>query len=69
VSANDVDFPIDVVLYRNGSFQMVETRYDKKHLESISEQWAEELKTALNRISNEWMDAAFNKIPIQNENA
>jgi putative proteasome-type protease len=38
-------------------------------MESISEQWAEELKTALNRISNEWMDAAFNKIPIQNENA
>jgi putative proteasome-type protease len=69
VSANDVDFPIDVVLYRSGSFQMVETRYDKKHMESISEQWAEELKTALNRISNEWMDAAFNKIPIQNENA
>ena len=68
VSANDVDFPIDVVLYRNNSFEMIEQRYDKKHMESISEQWAEELKTALNRIPNEWMDDAFNKIPSQNEN-
>jgi putative proteasome-type protease len=69
VSANDVDFPIDVVLYRNNSFEMVQQRYDKKHMESISEQWAEELKTALNRISNDWMDAVFNKIPVPNEDA
>lgn len=69
VSANDVDFPIDVVLYRNNSFEMAEQRYDKKHMESISEQWAEELKIALNRISNEWMDAAFDKISSPNEDA
>lgn len=68
VSANDVDFPIDVVLYRNNSFEMVEQRYDKKRMESISEQWAEELKTALNRIPDGWMDDAFNKIPSPNEN-
>ena len=67
VSANDVDFPIDVVLYRNNSFEMIEQRYDKKHMESISEQWAEELKTALNRIPDEWMDDAFNKMSSQNE--
>lgn len=66
VSANDVDFPIDVALYRNNSFEMIEHRYDKKNLESISEKWAEELKTALNRIPNDWMDAAFNKIPVHN---
>jgi putative proteasome-type protease len=63
-SANDVDFPIDVVLYRNNSFGMAEHRYTKKDLENISEQWAEELKTALNRIPNNWMDAAFNEIDL-----
>jgi len=68
-SANDVDFPIDVVLYRNNSFGMVEHRYSKKDLERISEQWAEELKTALNRIPNDWMDAAFNEIPAPGEDA
>ncbi|MCC9168933.1 peptidase [Pontibacter harenae] len=65
-SANDVDFPIDVVLYRNNSFQMVEHRYDKKDLESVSEGWAEELKKALKNIPNDWMDAAFDKIPVPN---
>jgi len=67
VSANDVDFPIDVVLYKNNSFEMTEHRFTKKDLENISEQWAEELKTALNRIPDDWMDVAFKKINIANE--
>lgn len=66
-SANDVDFPIDVALYRNNSFDMVEHRYTKKDLESISEQWAEELKAALDHIPNEWMEAAFSQIKTPNE--
>ncbi len=66
-SANDVDFPIDVALYRNNSFSMIEHRYTKKDLESISEQWAKELKTALNRIPNDWMEVAFNDAPVPNE--
>jgi len=66
-SANDVDFPIDVVLYRNNSFGMIEHRYGKKDLENISERWAEELKNALNKIPEDWMDEAFNKAPLPNE--
>ena len=66
-SANDVDFPIDVVLYKNNSFGMIEHRYTKKDLESISERWAEELKAALSRIPNDWMEIAFNDVPVPNE--
>ena len=62
VSSNNVDFPIDVALYKAGSFHIVETRYEKKDLEYISTQWAEELKTALENISEDWMDDAFNKL-------
>ena len=69
VSANDVDFPIDVVLYPNNSFEMVEHRYNKKDLENISDQWADELKRALDNIPEEWMDAAFNKIEASKEKA
>jgi putative proteasome-type protease len=68
VSANDVDFPIDVALYRNNSFEMIEHRYTKKDLEQISEQWAEELKEALNRIPDGWMENAFSKVNSANEN-
>jgi putative proteasome-type protease len=62
VSSNNVDFPIDVALYRKDSFHMIEKRYEKKDLEYISTQWAEELKAALGHISEEWMDSAFDKL-------
>ncbi|MBC7921368.1 MAG: peptidase [Ferruginibacter sp.] len=63
VSANDVDFPIDVMLYRKDSFSVVEHRYEKKDLETISGLWAEELKAALEHIPEEWMEVALNKLP------
>ncbi|WP_295794889.1 peptidase [Mucilaginibacter sp.] len=62
VSSNNVDFPIDVALYEKDSFHIIEKRYEKKDLEYISTQWAEELKTALENISEGWMDEAFNKL-------
>jgi putative proteasome-type protease len=63
VSANDVEFPIDVVLYKKDSFNMVEHRYEKKDLEQISALWAEELKAALRQIPEDWMEAALKKLP------
>jgi putative proteasome-type protease len=65
-SANDVDFPIDVVLYHNRSFHMIEHRYERQDLEKISIQWAQELRAALTNIPDDWMDAAFEKIPVPN---
>jgi putative proteasome-type protease len=62
VSSNNVDFPIDVALYQKDSFHILEKRYEKKDLEYISTQWAEELKAALEHISEDWMDAAFDKL-------
>jgi putative proteasome-type protease len=62
VSTNNVDFPIDVALYCRDSFEMTEQRYEKKDLEAISIQWAEELKTALEHISDDWMETAFEKL-------
>jgi putative proteasome-type protease len=62
VSANDVEFPIDVVLYKKNSFNMVETRYEYDDLKEISSIWAEKLKEDINEIPEEWMEAAFKKI-------
>jgi len=61
VSNNDVEFPIDVVLYKKDSFSLVEYRYEKKELENISELWAEKLKAALDEIPDAWMEKAFDK--------
>lgn len=62
VSSNNVDFPIDVVLYEKDSFYIAEHRYEKKDLENVSAQWAEELKIALQNLPEEWMDITFNKL-------
>lgn len=63
VSSNNVDYPIDVVLYKKDSYCLAEHRYDKNDLEHISAQWAHELKNALQNIPEEWMDVTFNKLP------
>jgi putative proteasome-type protease len=65
VSSNNVDFPIDVVLYEKDSFYIAEHRYEKKDLENVSTRWAEELKIALQNLPEEWMDATFNKLSKQ----
>lgn len=65
VSSNNVDFPIDVVLYQKDTYTMAEQRYEQKDLYNISVQWAEELKHALENISEEWMEKAFSKLPEQ----
>lgn len=65
VSSNNVDFPIDVVLYKKDSFYIAEHRYEKKDLENVSAQWAEELKSALQNLPEEWMDVTFNKLSKQ----
>jgi putative proteasome-type protease len=41
---------------------LVQHRYEKEDLESISVQWDQELKNALNNIPEDWMDAAFEEI-------
>jgi len=63
VSNNDVDFPIDVVLYKKDSFSIVEHRYEQKDMARISEIWAEKLRQDLDEIPEEWMDISFDKIP------
>lgn len=62
VSANDVDFPIDVVLYKKGSFQMTEHRFEKDDMSKVSEFWAQELQVALKNIPEEWMNVILNKV-------
>jgi putative proteasome-type protease len=61
VSSNDVEFPIDVVVYKKDSFTMIENRYEYHELEHISRMWANKLKEALDDIPEEWMEKAFEK--------
>jgi len=63
VSANDVDFPLDVILYKKDSFKLIEHRFEKTDLDTISEIWGKELQAALSHVPETWMDVALNKLP------
>ena len=56
ISANDVDFPIDVVSYKKDSFEMIEKRYYKEDLQDLSAVWNTTLRDAIKGMSDSWMD-------------
>ena len=66
VSSNNVDFPIDVVLYKRDQFLIAEHRYEKKDLEEVSVMWETELKSALKNIPEDWMEVTFKKLLPKN---
>jgi putative proteasome-type protease len=61
VSANNVDFPIDVLLYEKDSFHIAEHRYEKQDLEQISYQWNALLGASVQKLSTDWMEPIFSE--------
>jgi putative proteasome-type protease len=60
--AADVDFPIDVLLYTRGSFEMIEHRYERDELSSISDWWQERMRRSVQELPSEWIESAFSKL-------
>jgi putative proteasome-type protease len=62
VSANDVDFPLDIVIYENNSYHMAEYRFEKEDMASISAQWSALLNESVRRLPNTWMHPILDKL-------
>lgn len=62
ISAADVDFPIDVVLYARDSHRIIEHRYEKEDLEEISSWWQDRLRESVNKLPSEWIDNIMAKL-------
>ena len=60
--ASDVDFPLDVVLYERGSFELVEHRYGREELKHISNWWQERMRSAVAELPSEWVESAFSRL-------
>jgi putative proteasome-type protease len=70
ISAADVGFPIDVVLYRRGSFRIIEHRFGEKDLRQISNWWQERIRTAVQELPNDWLEELFSKVyPLEEKQA
>jgi putative proteasome-type protease len=59
ISAADVDFPVDVVIYAKNSYQITEHRYFKQDLAPISEWWQDRLRNSVSELPAEWIDRVF----------
>ena len=62
-SATDVDFPIDMVLYRRGTFRMEETRYEREDLASVTDWWKKRVRETVELCPSDWAKAALEKLP------
>jgi putative proteasome-type protease len=62
ISAVGVDFPIDVILYKRGSFRVVEHRYEKEDLQHVSSWWQERLRASVNELPDNWVEGAISKL-------
>jgi len=63
--AADVDFPMDVLLYSRGSFEIVEHRYQRDDLREISNWWQERMRRSVEDLPSEWIDDAFGRLVRQ----
>jgi putative proteasome-type protease len=62
ISSADVDFPIDVVLYRRGSFELIEHRFREKDLRQLSNWWQERIRQAVQDLPSDWLEDLFSKV-------
>lgn len=69
ISASDVDFPVDVVLYYKDSNKLVEHRFEKNDLMEISTWWQEKLRSLVYELPSEWIDNIASKLTnVQKKN-
>lgn len=61
ISAADVDFPIDIVLYARGSYLIVEHRYAKDDLLDMSTWWQERLRRSVSELPSGGIDRVFDE--------
>ena len=62
-SATDVDFPLDIVVYRRDTFALVEHCYEREALISTSDWWQEQLRLLVDQAPAKWIDEVFSRTP------
>lgn len=56
VSASDVGFPIDIVIYKEETGELIEKRYEESDLKGISSIWGDKLSEIIKEIPENWID-------------
>ncbi len=62
--AVDVDYPVDMVLYRRDTFEIVEARYNKDELVGVSRKWQELIRRSVGELPTEWTRKILSKTSL-----
>lgn len=63
ISAADVDFPVDIVLYPRDTFTIAEHRYTKDDLAHLSQWWQDRLRNSVRDLPLDWVKPLDEKLP------
>lgn len=63
ISAADVDFPVDIVMYVKNSYKMISQRFEKNDLVENSELWQERLRKSVRELSVDWAQPLLGRLP------
>ena len=61
-STIDVAFPLDVVLYRRDTLDMVERRFEEEEMQELSSWWQQSVTEQLDRAPTAWMTQIFGEL-------
>lgn len=62
ISAADVDFPMDVVIYREGDAKVHEGRLQREDLADLSKWWSERIRQGVSEIPEDWINTLVGKV-------
>ncbi len=63
ISAADVGFPLDVLIYVRDTHQIVQHRYEEDELAAGSNWWQERLRQSVRELPIEWMQPLLSQLP------
>jgi len=69
VSANDVGYPIDMVIYHKDTGFMHEARFTEADTGFFSKMWSEKLSDAIKEIPDDWIDELVENVETQGMNS
>jgi putative proteasome-type protease len=62
--AADVDFPLDLLIYKKGSFQMIEHRYERDDLRHISNWWQQKMRSSVEELPSDWVESVIARATV-----
>jgi putative proteasome-type protease len=63
ISAADVGFPLDVVLYVRDTFELVSHRFEQQDLAEASNWWQDRLRHSVRELPLDWMEPMMTNVP------